>query len=68
MQIYNDCIRIIQTLKLTGTDNSTRLTKLFLHIHLPFYYSHSLVISVPNAETRMEMESQVRADVLLSVY
>lgn len=66
MKIYSDCIRIMQTMKLTEIDINTRLTNLFLHIYLPFYYFHSLVISVPNAETRMELEPQVRVDVLPS--
>lgn len=51
----------------TETDISTTFANLSLHICLPFYYFHSLVISVPNAETGMELESQVRVNVLPSL-
>jgi hypothetical protein len=54
-------------MKLTETDISMTLTNLVLHICLPFYYFHSLVISIPNAETRAELETQVRVNVLPSL-
>ena len=51
----------------TEADMSTSFTNLSLHICLPFNCFHSLVISVPNAETGMELESQVRVNVLPSL-